>query len=216
MKTRSKKAAEAADRLEGRMAEVKIVVAGASLGGFGALETVLSGLQREFPLPVAVVAHREKDPDRNLSALLQERCRLTVVETKDREAIAPGRVYLAPPDHHLLVEEGRFFLSKRAPVHHARPSVDVLFMTAAKSYGEDVIGVILAGAGEGGVHGAARIREEGGIVLVQDPATAESSAMAEAVIAAGAADRVLPLRKIAPALAGLSSFARTRTDARKG
>ena len=186
--------------------EFEIVVVGTSPGGSMALATVLSGLQKGFPLPVAVVQHHEKDSDGRLRAALQPYCRLTVLEAEDKERILPGRVYLAPPDHHLLVEDGRFALSVDGPTSHARPSVDALFKSAADAYGEDVVGVILTGANPDGARGASRIREGGGLVLVQDPATAENSSMPEAVIAAGAADRVLPLRKIAPLLTGLCSF----------
>ena len=186
--------------------EFEIVVVGTSLGGSMALATVLSGLQKGFPLPVAVVQHNEKDSDGRPRAALQTYCRLTVVEAEHKETIAPGRVYLAPPDCHLLVEGNRFALSTEGSVHHARPSVDVLFGSAADAYGEEVIGVILTGANPDGARGASRIRKRGGLVLVQDPTTAEDSSMPEAVIAAGAADRVLPLRKIAPILTGLCSF----------
>ena len=178
----------------------EVVVIGTSLGGLRALEIVLSGLGKEFPLPVTVVQHREKDSSERLCELLQSHCALRVGQAEDKEEITPGRVYLAPPDYHLLVEEGRLALSTEAPVHYARPSVDVLFESAADAYGERVVGVILTGSGKDGAQGSARIRERGGFVVVQDPETAESRAMPEAAMAACEVDLILPLSEIGPLL----------------
>lgn len=174
----------------------EIVVIGTSLGGLRALEIVLSGLGKEFPLPVTVVQHREKDSGERLCELLQSHCALRVGQAEDKEEIIPGRVHLAPPDYHLLVEDGRFALSTDEPVNHARPSVDVLFESVADVYGERVVGVILTGSGKDGAQGSARIKERGGFVIVQDPATAESRAMPEAAMAAAEVDMVLPLSEI--------------------
>ncbi|MBI2876293.1 MAG: chemotaxis protein CheB, partial [Candidatus Tectomicrobia bacterium] len=153
--------------------------------------------------PVAVAQHRQKGSDDTLAMLLQRFTVLSVGEAEDKEAILPGHIYLAPPDYHLLVEEGHFSLSTEAPVWYARPSIDLLFESAADAYAERVIGVILTGASPDGARGLARIKERGGLAIVQDPATAESRIMPEAAIAATEIDQILPLEAIGPFLAGL-------------
>ena len=135
-----------------------LVVVGASLGGLHALEILLAGLPAHFPLPVVIGQHRREDADGALCMALRRRSALPVGEAEDKEAIVPGRVYVAPAGYHLLVEEGRFALSTEAPVAYARPSIDVLFESAADVYEAGVIGVILTGASKDGSHGAARIR----------------------------------------------------------
>ncbi len=182
------------------MSQTGIVVIGASLGGLRAVETLLGGLPAGFPLPVAIIQHREAGSDDRLSDLLQGHAALPVGEAEDKEAIAPGRVYLAPADYHLLVENGHFALSTEPPVWFARPAIDVLFESAAEARGAQVIGVVLSGSNEDGARGLAAVRRCGGIAVVQDPATAESSAMPNAAIAAAKPDEILPLEGIAPFL----------------
>jgi two-component system chemotaxis response regulator CheB len=183
-------------------APLKLVVIGTSLGGMRALETILHGLMPDFPLPIAIVQHRGVDAEAQsqLSGLLQLHCVLPLCEANDKEPLQGGRVFLAPPDYHLLVDEGRFALSIDERVQHARPSIDVLFESAADSYREGVLGVILTGASADGTQGARSIKRRGGSVLAQDPRTAEAPAMPAAAIAAGAVDWVLPLAEIAPFL----------------
>lgn len=181
----------------------ELVVVGASLGGLHALQVLLGGLPNEFPLSVAVAQHRQKGCDDTLGMLLQRYTALPVEEVEDKEMILPGHVYLAPPDYHLLVEEGHFALSTEAPVCHARPSIDLLFESAADAYAERVIGVILTGASQDGARGLAKIKARGGLTVVQEPATAESRIMPEAAIAATEIDKILPLGAIGPFLAGL-------------
>src|SRR5439155_14233723 len=118
-------------------------------------------------------------------------------------AVEPGQVYVAPPDYHLLVERGRFALSVDDRVRYARPSIDVLFESAADVYGERLIGIILTGANDDGARGLARIREVGGVALIQDPAGALRRAMPDAAIAATAADAILPLEDIGRFIYGL-------------
>ena len=160
----------------------------------------MRGLAADFPLPIVIVQHRGADWDgqqSQLTRLLQLHCALPVVEANDKEPLTGGRVYLAPPDYHLLVDAGRLALSVDERVQHARPSVDVLFESAADSYREGVLGVVLTGASGDGAHGAACIKRRGGNVVAQDPRDAEAPTMPEAAIAAGAVDRVLPLGEIA-------------------
>ena len=182
------------------MRRYRIVVIGTSYGGVAALEKLLPRLSPSLPAPVVVVQHRSRDTDDGLCEFLRAHCRLPVVEPNDKEAVEGGHVYLAPRDYHLLVEDGRFALSVDAPVTYARPSIDVLFESAADVYRADAIGVVLTGANRDGARGLARIRERGGLAVVQDPDEAESRAMPEAARAAAKVERVLRLEEIAPLL----------------
>lgn len=178
-----------------------IVVVGTSLGGLNALQTLLDGLPADFKVPVTIVQHRRAGSDDALSELLQKHTALLVAEAEDKEELVPGRVYLAPADYHLLVEKGNFALSTDPRVHGARPSIDVLFESAADAYGADVIGVILTGSNQDGALGLAAIKRRGGVAVVQDPASAESDAMPEAAIVATGTDQILILEEIAPFIA---------------
>jgi two-component system chemotaxis response regulator CheB len=181
-----------------------IVAMGASWGGLHAVETVLGGLPDGFRTPIAIAQHRAVDSASGaLARLLSLRSGLEVREVGDKDAIEPGGVYLAPPDYHLLVESGGFALSIEEHVQHSRPSIDVLFDSAADTYGERVIGVVLTGANEDGAYGVRRIRRRGGVTIAQDPATAERGYMPAAAIATGAVDHVLPLEQIGPKLGEL-------------
>jgi two-component system chemotaxis response regulator CheB len=181
----------------------EIVVIGTSYGGLAALQTLLPALAPAFPAPLVVAQHRGKDADDGLCEFLRRRCPLPLSEPNDKERIESGHVYLAPRDYHLLVERGRFALSTDAPVAFARPSIDVLFESAADAYRELAVGVVLTGANRDGARGLARIKSYGGVAVVQEPGGAESRAMPEAAIAAAAIDRVLALAEIAPYLNGL-------------
>lgn len=178
----------------------EIVVIGASYGGLAALQILLSDLSPEFPLPLVIVQHRKKDGDDGLCEYLKKRSRLPLIEPDDKEKAEPGRVYLAPRDYHLLIEESIFALSTESPVAYARPSIDVLFESAADIYHDRIIGVILTGANRDGAKGLAKIKALGGMAVVQEPESAESRAMPDAAIAATEVDRILPLAEIAPFL----------------
>jgi two-component system chemotaxis response regulator CheB len=128
---------------------------------------------------------------------------MRVRDADDKEPIVAGNVYLAPPDYHLLVEPGHFALSTDERVHHARPSIDVLFESAADAYGERVIGVILTGANQDGASGLARIKAAGGVAIVQDPRDSERREMPDAALAATEVDAVLALDEIGPFIYGL-------------
>ena len=180
-------------------ADVEIVVMGTSLGGFNALQVILGGLSAAFHTPVAVVQHQGGGGS-ELAVLLQRHCALRICEPEDKMMIEPGTVYLAPAGYHLLVERGSFALSTDPPVLYARPSIDVLFESAAEAYGPGTLGVALTAASPDGAAGMAKIKACGGMTIVQDPATAESRVLSDAVLATVQVDRVLPLRKIAPYL----------------
>lgn len=173
-----------------------LVVVGTSWGGLAALRTLVGGLPEEFSMAVVLVQHRHKDSDHLLRVLLQERTALPVCEVEDKMPLEHGRVYVAPPDYHTLVEPGHFSLSTEAPVRYSRPSIDVTFSSAADSYAHRVVGVILTGANADGADGLRRISDRGGMALVQDPATAESPPMPAAAVLAVPRARVMPLAGI--------------------
>lgn len=178
----------------------RLIVMGASLGGLAALRTVLQGLAPRFATPIAIVQHRYKDGSGNVQAFLQKGIPLQVKEVEDKDEIALGSVYIAPADYHLLVEANYFVLSTDEPVCFARPSIDVLFESAANTYAERTIGVILTGANQDGAVGAAHIKAQGGILIVQEPSDALCPIMPAAAIAQTAVDWILPLSKIADRL----------------
>ena len=196
--------ADASREGAGAHSSYNIVVIGTSLGGTRALTRLLSALPGEFPLPLAIVLHRPVDGDATLPQLLQRHSNLPVQEAEDKMPLAAGHAYLAPADYHLLVGIMDFSLSTEAPVGFARPSIDVLFESASAAHGNKTVGVVLTGASADGARGAARIREHGGTVLVQDPETAECPVMPRAAIALNAASSILPLEAIPGILAELS------------
>lgn len=185
-----------------------MIVIGASLGGLSAIPVILGGLPRDFPSPLVIVQHRAiLSDDAGLVEALQRHCLLVVREVEDKDPLAPGRVHLAPADYHLLIEGDHLTLSTEARVLHARPSIDVLFDSAAESHAARVVAVVLTGASRDGVIGAQKVKQRGGTVIVQDPAGAECKVMPSAAIAGVAVDRVLPLDQIASYLVrcGLAS-----------
>ncbi len=182
----------------------RAVVIGVSSGGVQALTSLLGALPAGFSLPIMVVQHIGADAGDGLARLLDLHCRLHVKEADEQDEPAPGTVYLAPPNYHLLVEpDGRLSLSADPPVSYARPSVDVLFESAAEVYGPDLIGIVLTGANHDGNHGLAHIHERGGVTIVQDPADAEAPQMPEAALAATAVDHVVPLAGVVTLLLSL-------------
>lgn len=182
-----------------------IVVIGASTGGLRALQVLLSGLPEDFPLPVVIVQHRGKDTEIGLCEFLGRSCSLPVTEPEDKDALLGGHVYLAPRDYHLLLENGSIALSTEPPVGFARPSIDVLFETAAEEYKEQAIGVILTGANRDGARGLAGIQSQGGVTVVEDPVSAICRELPDAALGLIKPDWVLPLRDIPSCLQRLSS-----------
>ncbi|MEA2568865.1 MAG: two-component system, chemotaxis family, protein-glutamate methylesterase/glutaminase [Acidobacteriota bacterium] len=178
----------------------ELIVIGCSLGGMRALQMIFSELPGDFPVPIAVAQHRHKASNEGLPSFLRRTSKLPVVDVDDKEWIRPGRIYLAPADYHLLVERGEFSLSVDAAVAFSRPSIDVLFESAADAYGDHLVGIILTGANADGAAGAQKIRERNGVLIVQDPADAEAPAMPLATIQRTRVDRILPLDRIAPLL----------------
>lgn len=170
------------------------VVIGVSTGGVQALKKLLAPLPADFPLPVLVVQHIGPDAGSGLARLLDEGCALRVKEADEQDEILPGTVYLAPPNYHLLVErDGCLALSADPYVSFARPSVDVLFESAAEVFGPQLIGIVLTGANSDGSQGLRSVKQNGGLAIVQDPKDAEARQMPQAAMAATSVDHVVAL-----------------------
>jgi two-component system chemotaxis response regulator CheB len=181
-----------------------LVCMGASWGGLQAVGRVLGDLPAELDLPIAIAQHRHPDSQaETLAELLQTKTDRPVLDVEDKMPIASRHVYIAPPNYHLLVERGSFALSVDEQIQYARPSIDVLFETAAHAYGAGVIGIILTGANADGALGLARIKDAGGVAVIQDPLGAARRTMPDAAIAATAADAILPVEAIGNFIYGL-------------
>ena len=177
---------------------LRAIVIGASAGAVEALLTLLPGLPADYKLPIMIVVHIPPRRESLIAELMRSRCRVPVREAEDKEILEPGTVYFAPPDYHLLVEaDGRLSLSIEEAVHFSRPSIDVLFESAADAYGTGLLGVVLSGANSDGARGLAAIAREGGVTVVQRPQEAQAAAMPEAAIAACPNAMVMSLREIA-------------------
>ena len=174
----------------------ELIVIGCSLGGMHALEAILQALPGTFPVPIAAVQHRHRASNEGLPAFLRRDSDLRVCDADDKQPISKGSVYLAPANYHLLVERGSFHLSVDEAVSYSRPSIDVLFESAADAYGKTLIAVVLTGANDDGARGAERIKKRGGFLIVQDPLTAEAPQMPQAAIKRARVDRILPLDRI--------------------
>jgi two-component system chemotaxis response regulator CheB len=182
----------------------EIVVVGTSTGGLKALQTLLSGLSDGFRLPIVIVQHRGTGPEQGLCQFLNKSSSVPVTEPEDKEPVLQAHAYLAPRDYHLLIENRSFALSIDPAVAFARPSIDVLFESAADQYQQRTIGVILTGANRDGARGLAAIRSRGGITVVEDPSSATCREMPDAALAQTNADWVLRLQDIAPRLVQLT------------
>jgi len=182
-----------------------MIVIGASIGGAAAVKEIISRLPASFSVPIALVLHRHRDSDDALLDILQRSCLLPLREPFDKEPILPGHIYVAPPDYHLLIEPMHFALSVDEPVQYARPSIDVLFESAADALGNEIIAVVLSGANRDGAKGAAEIRRRGGLLIAQDPSTADGPVMPEAAIAEAGANYICQLDEIAGLLQRLTA-----------
>ncbi|MDY3551775.1 chemotaxis protein CheB [Gemmata sp. JC717] len=179
-------------------AGAEAVVIGASAGAVDALSAVLPALPKGYPLPVMVVVHLPPDKKSVMAELFRGKCAVDVREADDKEPLTGGTVYFAPPDYHLLVEpDRRLSLSSEEQVHFSRPSVDVLFESAADVFGPGLVGVVLTGANADGARGLRAVLAAGGTGLVQAPTTAAATAMPLAALAAHPAARALTLDQIA-------------------
>lgn len=182
----------------------RLVVMGASQGGVAALRPLLAALPEDFPAALVIILHRDKEESGDLIPLLDRICALPHRFPLDKERIVPGRVYIAPPNYHLLVEDDHFAFSLDAPENFARPSIDVLFESAAKACGAGVTGIVLTGMGRDGVLGLAAIQRHGGLALVQSPSEAASPEMPLAALVAVPNARQLTLKELSAWLANLN------------
>jgi two-component system, chemotaxis family, protein-glutamate methylesterase/glutaminase len=185
------------------MGQFDIVAIGSSAGGIKALEVMLSELTVDFPLPILIVQHLDPRHRSLMAEIMQRHSKLRVIEAVDGETMKPAFVYIAPPNKHLLVNDGKILLTSTAFVHFSRPSIDLLFESVAATYGDRSIGIILSGTGRDGAMGIKAIKEKGGTTIAQDEATSEHWGMPQAAIATGMVDFVLPIQDIAPAIIAL-------------
>jgi two-component system chemotaxis response regulator CheB len=177
---------------------VDAVVIGASAGGIEALSLLLPALSPGLRPPVFIVLHLPRDRPSLLAEIFARKCLVPVREAEDKEPVAPGTVYFAPNNYHLLVDQGpQLSLSADELVHHSRPSVDVLFESAADIYRERLLGIILTGANDDGATGLAAIHDAGGVAVVQRPDTARAPLMALSALRLRPAACVLTLDEIA-------------------
>jgi two-component system chemotaxis response regulator CheB len=182
----------------------ELIVIGTSWGGLDAVSRLLDGLHDDVHQPIVVAQHRSVESEEGgLARLLSSHTRRLVSDPDDKTPLEPDHVYVAPPDYHVLVEHRHLALSTDAPVQFARPSIDVLFESAADAYGDRAVGVVLTGANKDGARGLALIKERGGVAIVQDPSSSAKRAMPDAAIAATTADAILPLEEIPKFLYGL-------------
>ena len=173
------------------------IVIGLSSGGMNALKIMFSLLPADFKTPIIIVQHISPRSENQWISLLNDKSNLLIKEADEKEKIEPGIVYIAPPNYHLLVEKDKTFtLTIEERVNYARPSIDVLFESAAEAYKSKLIGVILTGSNNDGTNGLKRIQEYGGLTIVQDPGTAESAFMPACAIAAIKPEYILPLEEI--------------------
>jgi two-component system chemotaxis response regulator CheB len=181
------------------------VVIGTSAGGFDALKALLPMLAEGFSMPVAVVQHMHPESGDSVPLILDEMCRVRVKQADEKEPLIAATVYFAPPDYHLLIDDDATpALSADEPVNYSRPSIDVLFESAAEVFRERLIGVILTGANSDGALGLKKIKDMGGLTVVQEPSDASVDAMPRAAIAAARPHYVLTLEDIGRLLNRLS------------
>lgn len=175
----------------------KAVVIGISAGGLAVLSGLLSGLPGNFPVPVIIVQHRARESGHLLEDILQQKTKLTLKQADEKEKIKNGVIYIAPPDYHLLVEDDlTFSLSADEYICYSRPSIDVLFETAANAYKDHLIGIILTGANSDGTAGIKAIYRNNGLTIAQDPEEAEYPEMPMSAIKTGKVKHVFTIQKI--------------------
>jgi two-component system chemotaxis response regulator CheB len=181
------------------------IVIGTSAGGLIALSSLLENLPVNYPIPIIIVQHRSKEPRDLLEEILQGKCNMKVKQADEKEKIESGFIYIAPPDYHLLIEKDfTFSLTADEAVLYSRPSIDVLFESAASVYKDKLIGIILTGANSDGANGLRRIAENNGLTIVQTPDDAQFSVMPLAAIATQKVNFILSLLKIQSFLLNIS------------
>jgi len=181
----------------GKKSKYDLIVMGGSSGGIEAILGIIEQLPPDFAIPIVIVMHQTRNSKSSLAEVIQSRTRLKVREPENKEKIQPKHIYVAPPNYHLMMEQGgTFSYSYSELVNYSRPSIDVLFESAADAYGKKLIGVLLTGSNADGANGIKMISERGGLTIVQNPKTAESPVMPQAAISATQVDHILDLINI--------------------
>lgn len=184
-------------QLQLNLKEFKCIVIGVSAGGMKVLSELLPSLPAEFPIPVIIVQHLHKTSTGYYLDYYNEKSSLFVKEAEQNEIIKVGNIYFAPPDYHLLIEnDGTFSISSDEKVNYSRPSIDILFESAADAYREKLIGIILTGANNDGAEGMIIIKQKGGFTIAQNPLEAEFQVMPQSAIDTGKVDLILTLNEI--------------------
>jgi two-component system, chemotaxis family, protein-glutamate methylesterase/glutaminase len=182
----------------------KAIVIGGSAGSFQVVTRILNCLSPNLSIPVFLSLHRLKHVRSGFLEALLMKSKIPIIEPNDKEQIKPGRAYLAPANYHMYIELGnRIALSTEDPVHHSRPSIDLSFITASNVYREKLVGVILSGANQDGALGLKKVKEAGGIAIVQDPKDCQVSTMTESTLKLIKADYVFSSERIAEFLSKL-------------
>jgi two-component system chemotaxis response regulator CheB len=192
--------------------DIELIAIGASAGGVDALGSLLQALPAGLAAAVVIVLHIAPGTANLLPKLYADRCLLPLKEAEDKEFIAPGTVYFAPADYHLLIEPDKSFaLSNEPPVNYSRPAIDLTFESAAFAYGGKLLGIILTGASADGAAGLRCVRRQGGHAWVQNPAHAHSALMPEAAIKLAGADKILDLTDIKRHLEQMKTLNKNRS-----
>ena len=187
------------------MRRVKIIVIGGSAGSLQVILGILSAIRRDFPLSILIVLHRNGVFESSLEDIFASRTEAPIKEVEEKEPILPGTIYIAPADYHVLIEEDHTFsLDYSERVNFSRPSIDVTFRSAADVYGADLVCCLLSGGNADGVDGLEYVKANGGIVVVQDPATADVPYMPQHAITRMAVDFVVPADEMPAFLKGLA------------
>ncbi len=177
---------------EDKLAEYKIVAIGGSAGSLDVIFKIVEALPQQINASLIIVIHRKSSPDSILVNLLSTKTSLPVKEVEDKEALLPGRIYIAAPDYHLLIEdEHSFSLDSSEKINYSRPSIDVSFESVAGVFGKAVVGVLLSGASVDGAKGLQNIKSAGGYTIAQDPASADMGYMPQQAISFGQVDAIV-------------------------
>ncbi|MDO6435365.1 chemotaxis protein CheB [Flavitalea sp. BT771] len=189
------------------MRRPKLMIIGGSAGSLQVILGILPVIHPEFPVPILIILHRNSVFESNLEELLASRTQALIKEVEEKEPILPGAIYIAPADYHVLIEaDHTFSLDYSERVNFSRPSIDVTFRCAGDVYGADLICLLLSGGNADGVEGLQYVKGRGGIVVVQDPATAEVSYMPQHAVNQVAVDFLVPAEDLPAFLKGLATW----------
>lgn len=184
------------------VSKYEMILIGGSSGSLVIVMDIIESLSADFKVPFAIVLHQLKGDSNLLKFVLSNKTKIEVIEPVDKEAVYNNKIYIAPPDYHLMIEKNKSFsYSFDEPINYSRPSIDLLFETAAGAYKDKLIGILLSGANADGAEGLKKIKSNGGLTIVQDPATAEYSYMPNAAIKKLKVDLILSIDEIKKFLA---------------